>query len=248
VATKYVVPDRFPQDAPAPLSPTLARRVNLLRAATLFQGLSLDQLIAAAKSARARIYRPDQLLFAQDQPADHLLLVDHGSVKLTQHGAHGSEVILNLCGAHDALGVSVLLERINYRSSARVMSRCKALVWNKSALEGLLTAIPQLRNNVDNILLERLSELQDRFLDISTESVERRVAFALLRLLRHVGQPSPSGVEIALSRDELAQLTGTNPFAVSRVVSKWKAQGMIQARPQAVLVLDPKRLFTTCLA
>ena len=120
--------------------------------------------------------------------------------------------------------------------------------WDRPVLESLLDAIPQLRANVDSILVQRLNELQDRLLDINTEDVERRVALALLRMLPQVGQKSPSGVEVALSREELAQLSGTNPFALSRIVAKWNAQGMVQANPQAVLILDPRRLFTTGLA
>jgi hypothetical protein len=49
--------------------------------------------------------------------------------------------------------------------------------------------------------------------------------------------------EIKLSREELAQITGTTLFTVSRLLSKWEEQGWVVRRRSAVLVRDPLRLM-----
>jgi CRP-like cAMP-binding protein len=68
------------------------------------------------------------------------------------------------------------------------------------------------------------------------------LALTLLRLLKSVGKPSKDGVQVSLTREELAQMTGTTLFTISRVLSKWAAEGFVQPLRQAVVVHDPERL------
>ena len=79
-----------------------------------------------------------------------------------------------------------------------------------------------------------------------TEKVAKRLALALLRLVKQVGKPAYPGTEISLSRDELAQMTGTTLFTISRVLSKWAEEGFIEPRRGSVVVLDTKRLGQVC--
>jgi CRP-like cAMP-binding protein len=68
------------------------------------------------------------------------------------------------------------------------------------------------------------------------------LALALLRLVKQVGKPAHGGMEICLSREELAQMTGTTLFTISRLLSKWGEEGFVLPRREAVVVLDQKRL------
>jgi len=96
------------------------------------------------------------------------------------------------------------------------------------------------------ILARRLQELEGRFLEISTERVAPRLARELLRLLAHVGRKVDDVVEIHLSREELAQLTGTTLFTVSRLLSSWEQGGILSLRRQAVCVKSPFGLLGLC--
>jgi CRP-like cAMP-binding protein len=117
-----------------------------------------------------------------------------------------------------------------------------ALVWEYARLQGLIPEIPQMRQNISQILTSRLEELQERFREVATEKVAPRVAKALMRLVKQVGRPVRGGIEISLSREELAQMTGTTLFTTSRLLAKWGGEGFIQPRREAVVVLDALRL------
>jgi CRP-like cAMP-binding protein len=244
VATAYI---RKPSENHA-ISPVLARRLEIIGSSTLFQGLSPAQRMQATLHARSHVYERNEYLFRQGEPASHLLLIDNGSVKLSQFDAHGNDVILSLSGARDTLGVSVLLARNNYASSARAVAKCRAILWERALFESLLSSNAQIRENVDSILLERIQKLGDRFLEIATENVEQRVAHVLLRVLGHMGRNCIPGIEVALSTEELAQLAGTNLLTVSRLVSKWYEEGLVKPRRNTVLVLDPQGLSAACHA
>jgi CRP-like cAMP-binding protein len=105
-----------------------------------------------------------------------------------------------------------------------------------------LNQYPQIRKNISRILAGRLQELEERFREVATERVAKRLAQTLLRLLKRVGKPSKDGVQVSLTREELAQMTGTTLFTISRVLSKWAEQGFVQPMREGVVVSDPGRL------
>src|SRR6201995_1777244 len=83
--------------APGSLSPVnsnLAEHLVLMCASALFTGLSQRECMEIASCARARTFARDELLFTQGQPANNLILLESGSVKLTQLSPGGNEVLL----------------------------------------------------------------------------------------------------------------------------------------------------------
>jgi CRP-like cAMP-binding protein len=122
------------------------------------------------------------------------------------------------------------------------MEQCHALVWDYNKLQNLVVEYPQIGQNISQILSTRLSELQERFREVATEKVDKRLALALLRLVKQVGTPVQGGVKVSLSRDELAQMTGTTLFTISRIFSKWREEKLVLPLREAVVVLDTQRL------
>lgn len=221
---------------------TVAEHIVLMLASALFTGLSQRECMEIASCARARTFARDELLFMQGQPVRNLVLIQTGSVKLTQLSPNGNEVILWMNGSGEAVGVPPESAPCSHSCSARAMEQCKALVWEYSRLQSLLAEYPQIRKNISQILSNRLNELEERFREVATEKVAKRVALALLRLLKQVGKKSHEGIEVSLSREELAQMTGTTLFTISRILSKWSEDGFVLPRREAVLVRDPGRL------
>lgn len=221
---------------------TLAERVVLMCASALFTGLSREDLLEIASCARARSYARDELLFMQGQPVQALMLLQSGSVKQTQLSSSGEEVILWMHGQGDAIGVNPGEQSCSHTCSARALENCKTLVWEYSRLKAVLAEYPQIRENINHILSNRLQELEERFREVATEKVAQRLALTLLRLLKRVGKEHQVGIELSLSREELAQMTGTTLFTISRILSKWSEEGFIVPRREAVVIKDPSRL------
>jgi CRP-like cAMP-binding protein len=122
------------------------------------------------------------------------------------------------------------------------MERCEGLVWNHERLHRVLAQYPQVRENIRKILAGRLRELEERFRQFVREKVATRLALTLLRLMKQIGKPTHEGVQISLSREELAQMTGTTLFTISRVLSKWADKRCIILRREAIVIVNPERL------
>jgi CRP-like cAMP-binding protein len=209
--------------------------------ARLFAGISPADCRTLATSASAREYASDDLIYEQDQPLRHVLLILSGCVKLTQISSDGSEVILWLRGSLDALGVFGIPARLEHSCSARAIVNCRVLSWDWTRLNQTASA-SQIRQNIGHIVSERLGELEERFREVATENVERRVASAIGRISKHVGKVTKEGTEISLSREEMAQLTGTTVFSVSRLISRWSELGIVRPRRESFVILDHARL------
>jgi CRP-like cAMP-binding protein len=214
----------------------------MMCASALFTGLSKNECVEIASCARARTFARDELLFTEGQSARNLVMIQSGSVKLSQLSPSGNEVILWMTGSGDPVGVPADSTSCSHTCSARAMEKCHALVWEYSRLQNLIEEYPVIRKNIGQILSGRLNELQNRFREVATEKVAQRLALALLRLAKQVGKPAKGGVEISLSREELAQMTGTTLFTISRLLSKWGQEGFVLPRREAVVVVDAKRL------
>jgi CRP-like cAMP-binding protein len=242
VATKPAIPEQVSGNGSSLSRALSIDRFNVMRTSALFSGLSHGEALEIAGLARLRSFERHEVLFMQGQPVRQLLLIESGSVKLTQLSSNGSEVILWLSGAGESIGATGFFSHSYHTCSASAVVRCRALTWEWSRMENSFHAYSTMGRNIGHILSSRLSELEERFREVATEKVSRRVALALLRSLRNVGNQSGAGIEVSLSREELAQLTGTTLFTISRLMSKWHAQGIVLPRREAVVVLDQERL------
>ena len=80
--------------------------------------------------------------------------------------------------------------------------------------------------------------------DLAAERAPVRIARALLRVAEHGGEHSPQGIRIVhpITRQEIADLTGTTLFTVSRLMSKWESDGLLRTGRGAVTIVDPEGL------
>ena len=196
--------------------------------------------------AVSRKFTRQHTIFHAGELNREILLLTEGCVKITQLGENGGEIILRLNAPGELVGAVGELRQGTHNSTAQTLVACNTLVWNIAGFEALAESYPLLQRNTMRILARRLRELEGRFLEISTERVAPRLAREVLRLLAHVGRKVDDAVEINLSREELAQLTGTTLFTVSRLLSSWEQSGILSLRRQAVIVKSPFGLLGMC--
>jgi CRP-like cAMP-binding protein len=108
----------------------------------------------------------------------------------------------------------------------------------------LLETEPRVAVNALRFIAARYHDLQRRYRQLMTERVERRVARALLRLVHDAGRRVDAGIEITfpVSRQDIAEMTGTTLYTVSRLLSAWEAQGIVQSGRQHIVLTKPHAL------
>lgn len=221
----------------------MSQRAASVQRFALFTGIPLADCIKIISSAQEKHFSRRQTIFFEGDPIRHIALLLSGCVKVTQFSPNGQEVILRLNGPGEMVGMLGLHAKGNHSSTARTVQMATALVWDAAHFEAVSERFPLLRRNTARVLEQRLHELEERFREISTEKVSPRLSSQLLRLLTQVGKRVNDEVEIGLSREELAQLTGTTLFTVSRLLSQWEVQGIVSARREMVLVRNVQALM-----
>src|SRR6185369_7763174 len=109
----------------------------------------------------------------------------------------------------------------------------------------LMTSIPQIAVNILSEQAVRMRELQNCYRELATERVERRVAHALGRLASQAGWKTEYGIliDMPLSHQDLAEMSGTTLYTVSRILCGWKRGGLVDIGRQRVMVLQPRTLL-----
>jgi len=187
-----------------------------------------------------------QSFFRQGAVAHNFHVLLEGRVKLTQLTPEGQMVLLRLVVAGDAFGGVAALGNRTYPVSAVAAENCEALAWGGRTVDRLLRRHPQFAINLIEFLADRLHDMQARYEELATEQVEQRLARVLLRLVGRTGRRVESGVlvDVRLSRQDLAEMTGTTLFTVSRILSRWQDAGVIQSKRQRILVCHPHGLVS----
>ena len=207
----------------------------------LFEALGPAALGELRAAARTRTIDAGSTFFREGEPATALFVLDSGSVKLTQVTPEGHQVVLGLLGRGDAFGGVALFGGAAYPITAEAVTDASALEWPGDVMAALMERHPRLALNALKVVAARLHELQVQYRQLATEKVERRVARALLRLVQQAGRRIDSGVliDLPLSRDDVAQMTGTTLYTVSRIISRFEADALLQAGRQRMVIRDP---------
>lgn len=218
--------------------------IDLLAGTELFRDLSRGDLEVVAGQARPNSVARGRSLFMEGDEADRVGMVLSGRLKLVQIAADGREVIVRLVARGGMFGAVALFEDAVYPASAQAMEDTEALLWSGADLRAAMLKTPALAVNALRVLSGRMERLQDRVRELATERVERRIARALLRLVRHAGRRTDEGVAIdmAVTRQEIAELTGTTLFTVSRTLASWESAGLVRTGRQRIVVLNPHGL------
>jgi CRP-like cAMP-binding protein len=102
---------------------------------------------------------------------------------------------------------------------------------------------PYLSFDLMKLMTNYIQEMQERYRELATEKVERRIARALLRLTAQMGVKASDGaIELAFTRQELAEMSGTTLYTVSRILSEWERQGLVEAGRERVMIRSPHGL------
>ena len=226
-----------------PVSETEARRREaLVRHSPLFSGIPETECRVIVSAAHEKHFARRQTIFLEGDLVRQVVLLTSGSAKIVKFGQSGTEVILGIKGQGEVVGTVGLCPQDRHCSMAQALAASNALVWDTAEFQTFLERFRLLGRNITHILCRQLRELEERYREISTERVSVRLSQQLIRLLNQVGRRANEGLEIKLSREELAQLTGTTLFTVSRLLSDWNQRGIVRTRRESVSVPNTEAL------
>ena len=211
----------------------------------LFSGFSatdLDSILAEGRSIRVP---RNTAVFEQGEAAHSFFVLLHGHVRASKVTPTGEQVVVRYVAAGETFGVATAIGLQLYPATATAVDDSVVLAWPSAMWPRLVAQFPALATNTLQTVGARLQETHTRVVEMSTQHVEQRIAHALLRLVKQSGKKVDHGVEIdfPISRQDIAQMTGTTLHTVSRTLSAWEARGLVESSRQKIIVREPHKLF-----
>jgi CRP/FNR family transcriptional regulator, nitrogen oxide reductase regulator len=211
----------------------------------LFAGLStadLDEILSEARSIRITKNSP---VFELGVVAHSFFVLLHGHVRASKTTPAGEQIIVRYVATGETFGVAKAIGLQRYPATATAVDDSVVLAWPSGTWPRLVEKFPALAANTLQTVGARLQETHTRVVEMSTEQVEKRIAHALLRLVKQSGRKVEHGVEIdfPISRQDIAQMTGTTLHTVSRTLSAWETKSLVESSRQKIIVREPHQLF-----
>ena len=218
---------------------------SLISGLPSFQGLSAQEQDALLAEARSGRYPKGSTIFAQEEEAHSFFLLLAGHIRVVRTTPDGEQVIARYINEGELFGIAPAIGRTTYPANAVAAVDCVALAWPTRLWNDFAASYPAFTSNTYATVGKRLQETQQRVVEMSTEQVEQRVAHTILRLIKQAGRKTPDGIEIdfPITRQDIAEMTGTTLHTVSRLLSAWEAEGLVVGGRQKVTVSDPHGLM-----
>ena len=214
--------------------------LDFLRASPIFGDLPTRDLTALAAAAREAPCRAREYVFHEGDAASWLCLVKTGHVRIVRHSRAGKDVVLELLGPGEVFGGVAVIERRPYPASAQATEPSAIVRIPADVVVDLAARHPSVVREMALLIGRRLRAAHDSVKSLSVESVEARLAASLLRLADREGVATKRGVELPfhLTRQSLADMSGTTVETTIRVVSRWLRDGLVEDHDGRLIVHD----------
>ncbi len=216
-----------------------------LKRVVVFKNATDDDLHLILSNSVERSVEDGSFFFMQGDEAAYLYVLLSGQIKLLQSNPNGQQVNLRTIYPFQMFGaLGIVRSQAVYPASAQALEDSSALAVKSDLLHEMIKTRPYLSFDLMNLMTSYIQEMQERYRELATERVEQRVANALIRLVGQSGfrAENDSGIDLSFSRQDVAEMTGTTLYTVSRIFSEWERQGILKTGREKIRILKPHDL------
>jgi CRP/FNR family transcriptional regulator len=211
---------------------------DFLKAGTIFAALPAEEITALAAVAREDRYRARDYLFSEGDAPAWFWLVRSGRVKILRQSRDGKEIVLELLGPGEPFGGVAALEGRPYPASAQALEASTVVRIPPEPVVAIAQRHPTIVRELALMLGRRLRAAHDSVKSLASDPVEARLAVRLIRLAESEGARDQRGLVLPfrLTRQTLADMSGTTVETTIRVVSRWLKKGILSEEDGRLIV------------
>lgn len=186
-----------------------------------------------------RKFKKNQYIHYEGDRATGIYHIISGSVKTLKLTENGREMITGIHKTDDYLDLNIILSQDTYDDTAVALEDTTLSFLPIEQLDKMLYLYPDVGAQFVKMLAGNIRERELRLMEIAYFSVRKRVADSLLRLGE---KQSPDGNLVKVSREDLASLSGTSPETVSRTITDFRSDGLVEKTGNTIAILNIEKL------
>lgn len=219
----------------------------------LFYSKSLDQINGLVGSTsgskefqrlieqrKVRHIKKKQVIYYDGDSVAGIYLVLNGKVKTVKLSEDGRQLMTGIYTADQYFGVASLLSDKPYTETAEAMEDSDLCLLPKEMMESLIHKYPDIAKQFIQILSNNVLDKEEQLLQLAYHSVRKRLAEVLIRL--SATEILNDQLTLKVSRDNLASLAGMATETVSRILSDFKDENIIERKGSVIQILSLERL------
>ncbi len=198
----------------------------------------VNELIA---HARIKQYKSKQNIYQEMDDVAYLYYVVSGKVKVFVANNEGREIVTAVYSENDFFGYESLLLNKAHQNNAEVMENGEIGLIRKEIFLELLGRFPNLSSTFLNLLSNSLSIKDKQLLNLAYDSVRKRIAVVLISFAEKFGIKDNQS-KFRISREDLANAVGTANETISRNLSDFIEEGLIEKTGSSIFIPSIKKL------
>ena len=190
----------------------------------------------------ARPFKKKAGLYLEGQRASQVWYIVRGKVKTFLVNNEGKELITHIYGPGDCVGYIAAIRGGAYTDNAKVLEDASLINIPRSEFLEILGSDSALARQLIRWLAHNATENEAGLLNLAYSSLRKKVANGVLGLYDHFHTLEDDKRFITVSRDNLAAIVGAAPESLTRTLSDFKKEKLIDIADGRIYLLDEKRL------
>lgn len=199
-----------------------------IRRVPIFENLTESDVKLLSTAIHSQTYAKGEYVFHTGEQSDTLYVIHKGVVKITKVAESGKEHILRFLFPGDFDGQFALFNEEYHYADAEVMEETVVCKIRRDDLQNIMMKNPEIAYRLVVVMSERLKEADEWIGAISLLDVEKRLAKVLL--IYGSKHELNESFELPVSKKDFASLIGVVPETLSRKLSLFESQGLIELK------------------
>lgn len=190
-----------------------------------------------------RQVKQGEIIFTEGKEAIQIAFVKSGVIKMEVNGKNNRPLITRLAMEGDILGHRTLENFNRYPVSAVAVENSQLCLLRADHFHSLLERCADFRKEIIKAYLQELKEIETRTMHLVQKNVREKIAYILLYIAGiYKYNTQATGIHIHLTRQDMADLTGTTKEQVSKILTDFKNEKLINYRAKRFKFFDLEKL------
>jgi len=203
---------------------------------------ALHDFLSIDTNKKPRLYKKKNDVYRVGEMPLYVYFVAKGKIKTIRINEDGKEFITGIYGEGEYFGYESLLKNNEHTDNAEAMEDSEIITMPKDEFFQLVYSNREIAQKFIELLSNKVDEKEEKLLHLAYNSVRQRTAEALINIQEKFNPQAEKDFELAVSREDLANMVGTATESVIRVISDLKDEGILSTKSGKIIINESGKL------